>query len=203
MPKRTAEHVVGDLASQRVSYLFTEYGCACEVVEKDYGEDLMIQPIWQSQVEPYRLWLQVKGTRNLEGYRTSDGDFVLRVSKPTLQRWIESADLSVVILWDVSNDRGYWCIPEEVVDPLSLAFSETSTSSLKIESLNCLDGNGIDTIIWKTRFRHYLHRMDVCAKNDTRFFDSSTSVLFPEKTFEDWAAPGLGTEITFGMTLKG
>jgi hypothetical protein len=42
--------------------VFTRQGCACEPVQQDYGEDVLVQTRVDERMEGTRLWIQVKAT---------------------------------------------------------------------------------------------------------------------------------------------
>lgn len=65
MPRRPDSHIVADIALNRVMSTCADCGWAVEVVHKDYGDDLLVQPNYYGLQDQNRIWIQVKGTRNI------------------------------------------------------------------------------------------------------------------------------------------
>ena len=101
MPKRPHSHRVADQAVNRVESIFVNCGCACDRIQHDYGEDLLVQTALNDEVDPLRIFVQVKGTTDIQRFRNKGLAYSLGVPKPLAQRWARSAELVVIVLWDV------------------------------------------------------------------------------------------------------
>lgn len=104
MPKRPRAHQIGDVARNAVEKVFNELGWATEVVKQDYGEDLLVQPVFREEVEHFRIWVQVKGTASTRLPR--GGVRSVQVSAATALRWARSADPVLFVLWNVTLGAG-------------------------------------------------------------------------------------------------
>ena len=155
MPKRTDEHVVADIALNRVMTVFSDCGWACEVVHQDYGEDLLVQTNYQGVVDPFKIWIQVKGTRDLRRFHTTKYGYSLRVSLEHALKWARSQDLVVVVLWDVTANRGLWSIPQEDFDEWSWRNLRAKTIRLRFDEDSAFDIECAQRIAWKARIAHY------------------------------------------------
>jgi hypothetical protein len=68
MPKIPRTHNLAAIAVSQVRLLFEKAGFACDETKADYGEDLVIIPSLAGQVDPFRIYVQVKGVgRNAAG----------------------------------------------------------------------------------------------------------------------------------------
>jgi Domain of unknown function (DUF4365) len=108
MPARPDSHEVGDRAIAEVQRIIAGAGLIAEVVEKDYGEDLLVNVTIEGTVQPARFWVQVKGRRNVAALRRRDGTLALELSTDHLVRWSQSADPVLVVLWSVEDGIGWW-----------------------------------------------------------------------------------------------
>lgn len=154
MPSRPDSHAIADIAVTSVMRVFSQCGWAAEVVQKDYGEDILVLPSYREKMDPCRIWVQVKGTRNVSQF-WHGGEYLYPVSIDHARRWIRSADLVVVVLWDVTNDSGYWCVPIE--DEQDWAFDPLTkkTTNIKFNPEHVFDEEAAWLVGWKSRLRHY------------------------------------------------
>jgi hypothetical protein len=65
MVKRTREHVIGDCAEGSVSKIWQWTGAAVSKNVKDYGEDLLVLPTLDREVDSFHILIQVKGTEKV------------------------------------------------------------------------------------------------------------------------------------------
>lgn len=68
MPKRPHSHRVADQAVNRVESIFVNCGWACDRIQHDYGEDLLIQTALKDEVDPHRIFVQVKRTTDIQRF---------------------------------------------------------------------------------------------------------------------------------------
>lgn len=155
MPLRTDEHVIADLAVGAVTRIVHECKWACERVVADYGEDLLVQPTVDEEVDHCRIWIQVKGTRELARFQRSDGHLTLSVDFDHALKWIRSADLVVVVLWDVEQGIGYWTLPLECVDQWDLYALQTKQASLRFGGASRFTQETLKWLGWRAREHHY------------------------------------------------
>jgi uncharacterized protein DUF4365 len=154
MPKRPESHVVGDIAVSRVTQICNECGWACETVHKDYGEDLLVQTRHRGVMDASRIWIQVRGTKNIARFGRSGGAYSLNIPLGLMLKWIRSADLVVVVLWDLRRNRGIWTIPEDSWEEFGLLLKKRKASVLFQES-SVFDKNSATKIGWIARIRNY------------------------------------------------
>jgi len=162
MPKRTDEHIVGDIAAGAVAQVFRECGSAVETIEQDYGEDLLVQSAHQGKVDPSRLWVQVKGTRDISRYRNPGGCYAMSVSTEHAFKWARSADAFTVILWDIEQGLGYSTFPPDQAENWNLAMLHRKTArlhfSLDTEELfptGPFNHRNAKRLVWHARIHHY------------------------------------------------
>lgn len=153
MPKRPIDHRTADEALAAVERLFIECGCATQRVYPDYGEDLVVQPSLNGTIDPNRIWVQVKGTRNRDRFRVKDG-YRLRVSTETALKWARSSDTVIAVLWDVVEETGVWAIPADQIEDWDLVFDRPKTLGLFLPDEN-FDLQAVQDCIWDARLEHY------------------------------------------------
>lgn len=155
MPKRTQSHITADIAVTRVVSIFTGLGWACDTVEHDYGEDVFVQAAANGRVDPFRLWVQVKGTQDAETLRNKRGDFVWRVSHDHVLRWVRSLETVVVVLWDMKSDRGFWMKPHEDFSEWDCYATQRKSASLVFCEDRLFDAASANAMMWRARVTHY------------------------------------------------
>jgi hypothetical protein len=116
MTIRSESHKIADIAVNAVERVFSALGWASERIEKDYGEDLLVQPTLRNKVEYFRIWVQVKGTRDLKRFQRGDKSISISVASGTALRWARSADPVCIIVWDVTRGEGVWAWAADSVD---------------------------------------------------------------------------------------
>jgi hypothetical protein len=168
MPKRTQSHVTADIAVARVVSIFTDLGWACQTVEKDYGEDVFVQPSVNESVDPFRLWVQVKGTEDAETLKNKEGRLVWRVSHEHILRWIRSLETVVVVLWDIKSDRGFWLKPREEFTEWDCFLSENRQASLLFRKESLFDKTAANKLMWDARVEHYALLLAQAKATETR-----------------------------------
>lgn len=155
MPRRPDSHVVADIALNRVKTICGDNGWACDVVHSDYGDDLLVQTSHEDLVDHFKIWIQVKGTRDINRLRKKSGGYSIQVSLEHALKWARSKDLVVVVLWDVERDLGYWTVPKACVDEWNLYTADSRTSSLHFSETAVFDAAQAGFICWLARIDHY------------------------------------------------
>ncbi|TXT40485.1 MAG: hypothetical protein FD135_1265 [Comamonadaceae bacterium] len=151
-----ASHPIGDRAAKQIEDVCEEHGWAVQVVQRDYGEDLLIQPVGADDaVEHFRLWIQSKGTDNLSKHRLKNGNYSFSVSFAHAYKWLRSADLCIVVLWDTSKKEGVYAIPSSDIDEEWLYTKEPSVITLTFPKSNVFSKSELDKISWHCRLHHY------------------------------------------------
>ncbi|HST70473.1 MAG TPA: DUF4365 domain-containing protein [Solirubrobacterales bacterium] len=159
MPARPESHVVSDQAVAAVMGVVAQAGYAAEVVSQDYGEDLLVQTSHAGRMDASRLWLQVKGTAVLERYQTASGDLRMSVTFDHALRWSRSADLVVVVLWDVKASEGWFALPLDQVDPVEGFVSEQRTMRLRFDRTQQFSPEAVRQLAWDSRIEHFRQLM--------------------------------------------
>lgn len=108
MPRRTTEHITGDKAVIEVSRLLVKAGWAVEKIAADYGEDLMIQTHYKGEIDPFKIYIQVKGTDNINIYKLKNGTISYPIEASHLTKWNSFTETFLIVIWDVTQNKGYW-----------------------------------------------------------------------------------------------
>ncbi len=165
MPKRPAAHTIGDVAANRVAEIFLSCGWACETIKQDYGEDLLVQPTLNGELDHFRLWIQVKGTKNIARYRTRRFGLSMNIAANTVLKWIRSPELCVVVLWDLTNNTGLWSIPRDYADESKIYLEGAKTIRILFNKKQKLSKKSALKIGWRGRISHF-NRLLIEARNN-------------------------------------
>jgi hypothetical protein len=155
MPRRPANHIVADQAVADVSRVWLDCGCACDRVESDYGEDLIVQPVQNEVVDPFRILVQVKGTTSLARYQRKDSNYTVSVPKETLYKWSRSSDLTVIVLWDARRAVGVWASPADDFEHSKFLLDPASSRKVIFSPLKRFDRLAVGKLCWKACARYF------------------------------------------------
>lgn len=191
MPQRPQEHKIGGLAAASVTKILKEEGFAVDAVSEDYGEDLLVQTDHEGKMDASRLWIQVKGTADIDRYRTSKKSKKERFSYPVsfdhVKRWIRTIDLVIVVLWDVEQDIGYYAVPRRQVDEwkptmsgqkdVTLHFGKAPETEMGPAAKGIFSSETVSRLTWEARFEHFrmltLSALDVAREREGLSTDES------------------------------
>ncbi|MEU6688466.1 DUF4365 domain-containing protein [Streptomyces sp. NPDC046832] len=151
LTRRPAQHRIASLAVAAVRREWNLQGHAVDEIHEDYGEDLLVQICHEGRMDPARVWVQVKGT---ERDCTRKALPSIRVKANQVLRWARTADLVIVVLWDVQNDRGWFTIPQDQFDHIELANLPNSSTSLTFSREHPFDQSAVSTLCWAARIEH-------------------------------------------------
>jgi Domain of unknown function (DUF4365) len=184
MPKRPSSHVRGDIGQSGALHFLNRCGWACEIIKNDYGEDLLAQTKHGSAVDHSRVYLQVKSTADIARFNVR-GKPTVRFDKEHILRWLRSADLVVLILWDTEADHGFFAIPSQVLSEWQLLGS--SANEISITFRHKLTREQVRRIAWIARIAHYDRLIahswfldDNAATSGDVTYDSETGLIAGE-----------------------
>lgn len=186
MPRRPDSHVVADIALNRVMSICADYGWAVEVVHKDYGDDLLVQPNYYGLIDHNRIWIQVKGTRNIDGMRHKDFGYSIMVSLDHAFKWARSADLSVVVLWDIEKDFGLWCIPKDNMDEWNWRTLKSTKLRLIFNENSIFNKEQLQQLGWLARIDHYATLIMKAHERDISYFQFEGETSVPIGSHKSW-----------------
>lgn len=169
MPKRPESHVIGDQAAASVAHIVADCGWACEAVQKDYGEDLIVQTRWGDEVDVGRIWIQVKGTRRIDNHRTKKHGISRVFPLEHMLRWIRSEGLVVVVLWDVVQHKGFWSLPRHSLREWDILLQD-SKPRLLFPDEQIFDIAQMQKIGWIARIDHYQRLIAQATYDDAMFY---------------------------------
>ncbi|WP_392967457.1 DUF4365 domain-containing protein [Streptomyces sp. LN245] len=154
-------------------------GHAVDEINEDYGEDLLVQACLDDRMDPSRLWIQVKGTeRNLSNTRRPLPSVGVKAEQ--ILRWARSADLVVVVLWDVKNNVGYYSVPAGHFDHADLSEARDGRLPLRFSHGNPLNAETVTHLAWSARIRHANRSLQCALMNleDAKRANSEENVDF-------------------------
>jgi hypothetical protein len=155
MPNRSHTHVISDRAVSSVMAIINECGFAVETVHHDYGEDLFVQTKLDTQVDPHRIWIQVKGTEDPSRFITKKDGLHLKISEDHAFRWIRSPELVVVVLWDVRANKGWWSLPSTSLSEWSIRVECNVGPRLPFAENAVFNRAAMERLAWFSRIDHY------------------------------------------------
>jgi hypothetical protein len=173
MPKRTSNHIVADIAVAKVQDVLTSCGWTCEVVQKDYGEDLMVQTHYHGRVDPNKIWIQVKGTRDLQK-RSKSSSISITIPIDHVLKWLRSSETVIVVLWDIKRNAGLWTMPKNSLKEWDIIQSEHSSAKLVFDSSAAFDKDAAIKLAWMARLDHYNTLIAKALNDDLLFYRDSS-----------------------------
>lgn len=153
MPHRPVQHQISDRAVSKVREVWTSTGAAVEEIRQDYGEDLLVQTCLDGKMDSTRIWVQVKGVAKAPKMR-ANGKTQVRVRADLALRWSRTADILVLVLWDIANDVGWYAIPTRTELHGELAGLGHAMIALPIDSADRFNSESAQVIAWEARMEH-------------------------------------------------
>jgi hypothetical protein len=166
--------------------IFSACGWACEVVHKDYGDDLFVQPSHKGVIDHNRIWVQVKGTQTLERFRSKKDDtYKFKLPIGHALKWVRSADLVVFVLWDTRCQTGVWALPKEQFRGWDCYLKSASYVQLKLRRNDKFDKSSAAKIGWLARIDHYSNLISHAQADDYACTLTGSSALTTGSTVGD------------------
>lgn len=186
MPYRPDSHVVADIALNRVVSIFSECGWACETIRKDYGEDLLVQTNYYGVMDHNKIWVQVKGTRNIDQMRTRKFGYSMDVSIEHALKWARSMDLAIVVLWDVERNFGLWSIPKDSLDEWDWRNQGSRKIKLFFSENSLFNVEQAQKIAWLARIDHYATLVSKARERDIAYLTSDDNDIEYRSGHKSW-----------------
>jgi Domain of unknown function (DUF4365) len=154
MPYRPIQHQLSAMAVAKVCGIWTSIGAAVEEIQQDYGEDLLVQTCLNGKMDASRIWVQVKGVQRAPRMKNPGGKAQIRVRADQALRWARSADIVVLVLWDVENNVGWYSMPGLSNLHAELIAKDRQNIQLTVHSDNLFDTNAARDVAWVARQEH-------------------------------------------------
>ncbi|MFB8109034.1 DUF4365 domain-containing protein [[Kitasatospora] papulosa] len=129
-------------------------GAAVEEIRNDYGEDLLIQTSLHEGMDESRLWVQVKGKESVRISTKTGNPASIQVSRSHAIRWVRATEVTVVTLWDVSRDIGWYAIPKDQLHYTHLLMSASKQVNIKFYKDAIFNARAADKLAWRSRIQH-------------------------------------------------
>ncbi|ODZ32689.1 hypothetical protein BBN02_20485 [Vibrio parahaemolyticus] len=152
---RNESSIIGDIAENDIKALCARLGWAVEKVQNDYGEDLLIQTKEYERMDPFKIWIQVKGTTDFETKRTKNGNISQSVAKGNMWKWLRSRELCVLIVWDINETKGVYSIIKDDVDPFDIYKTDCDSMTVSIDGNAHVSLDALNKICWQARLEYY------------------------------------------------
>ena len=156
MPYRPIQHQISSRAVAKVRDVWASIGAAVEEVRQDYGEDLLVQTCLNGKMDAARIWVQVKGVASTTNMSRPDDKTPIRVRADQALRWARSADILLLVFWDVEGNRGWYSIPQlgDMYLHSSLVEKERQYVELYVPADQPFNAESAQAIAWEARLEH-------------------------------------------------
>jgi hypothetical protein len=155
VPRRTIQHVIGAQAAAAVGKIWVDAGAAVEEIRVDYGEDLSVQTALKGIVDPFRIWVQVKGKSRVAPPRRGASRKV-NISVAHAKKWNQSTEEVIVVIWDITSQTGWYAYPRRQIDVSRMFLSQDGQTTLEFEETSRFDKDAVREITWRCRMRNLL-----------------------------------------------
>lgn len=154
MTQRPRSHEISSLAVSSVTHEWIKSGAAVEEVRNDYGEDLLIQTSLNGSMDESRIWVQVKGKECVR-ISTKTGDPAsVRVSRSHAIRWARATEVTVITLWDVTRNIGWYAIPKDQLHYPHLMMSTKEHINIRFHKDSTFSTRAAKKLTWRSRIQH-------------------------------------------------
>ncbi|MBW0114174.1 hypothetical protein [Pseudonocardia abyssalis] len=157
-PRKDANRQIGHLAEVSVMKVCALADYISSINNEDFGEDLLVQTCIEQEMDDSKIWIQVKGFKGTS-LRDSASPKAVAISNGHLARWVKSADLAVIVRWDVTNDCGWYLIPDGSDYSKRIPVDKSGTQTIKFDKRQAFDIPAVKILAWKTRFRHAMRNI--------------------------------------------
>lgn len=149
-------HQTDKKAINQVSSIFIENNHSIDIIASDYGEDLLVQPSFDETVEHFKVFIQVKGTANIEGYRQKKSKEIVRsIDFAHMLKWLRSKELCVLVLWDTVKKEGLFYLPKAELNEWDFYTQRNANIRVAFNEANILTEKTVPQLIWRARYEHY------------------------------------------------
>jgi hypothetical protein len=152
MTKLTATHRLGQRAVFAVNSILDQVGALSEVIQNDYGEDLLVQTQLKDEADDFHVLIQVKGTHRLRNNRYGKS---LQVGVNHLQRWVSFVNPVLICVFEEATGAIYAVSPRDRFSLWKLSTTNQKTLSIRFDEIDRFDKNRASNFIWKCRIEHY------------------------------------------------
>ncbi|MGW0457207.1 DUF4365 domain-containing protein [Streptomyces tendae] len=195
MTNRPRNHEIASLAVSAVTREWLRVGAAVDEIKNDYGEDLLIQTSLKGGMDESRIWVQVKGRQTVKKSAKRGTLPALRVPRGHALRWTNTADTVVVVIWDVTQDVGWYTLPQQQFDPFFLLTSQSDSFGLYFHPEDHFDAAAAQRITWISRMRHAAHQLSQARTAERNYSDR-------EMKDAAQAAHGRAIAAAYGFLMK-
>lgn len=198
MPRISRSQIQGELAVNKIISLCNEAGWICEIVSKDFGEDIQVQANFNGVIDSFRIWIQVKGYGS-NSYKTlKDGTISLFFDRDHLNKWTRSSEMILIVIYDHESDLVRYSIPRDQFlhiyarDPFG-----KRGKNIKFYPDSIFNLDSIKTIEWQARLDFY---SDQIIKFEAIERHNLEMKEFLEDDFDKFS-PSFSITFAFGVDL--
>ena len=177
-----------------------DFGWLVNRKDRDHGEDVLVDIYDEGQSSGLSLLVQLKSTADLGRCVTKkDATKVhYRLDVSDLDHWERSAQLIVVVIWDIVAKNGVWLTVPEILKQLGAGGGWRKQKTVVVSFLR--SNNMGDRSL--RRLRHLVADRNYPILKRGKRFQIKTEISFPATTEGRTAAEGLRAAINYGDPVR-
>lgn len=109
------------------------------------------------KILPFRVFIQLKGTENIEGFKREDHYIFSNLKRSTALHWLDSNDLITLVLWDVKKRQGIFNFTEDAINRQHVDNLKRKTVSAKLHNWNVIKEKNVEGFK-RECLENYLHK---------------------------------------------
>lgn len=153
-----------ELSRSQFAAFLKQYGWVVDDILVDIGEDLLVRILDDGVSSGIAAFFQLKSISDINQYKLRGKQISYPVKVDHLEHWEQQGVPVVLVVWDVTTNKGYWIyIPDviEALDNKNTHWRKQKQVSIRIPLANELDRPALQTI----RQRLADHYLPVIGRN--------------------------------------
>lgn len=156
MTYRPKTHISADLAVNFLQRAFVTEGWTVEVIDQDYGEDLLARVFENGEATQKWFFVQSKSVDEIDKYKLSTGEISYSFDSRHILQWMNFRHPVIVAVYDTRNEMVYW---QDVQEALRLETEFNGQSkSIRIPNSNTLKIDQIGSLQRHIAERYQIYR---------------------------------------------
>lgn len=117
--RKTWQHDFEETSELQLKLLLVRFKWLVDRWGRDYGEDLFVRIFKDGVRTGHDFYIQLKGTDNVKKYELqASNSFSYPVDLSNLRQWSRLAFPVIFVLWDISDEVGYWLHVQPYIESL-------------------------------------------------------------------------------------
>lgn len=162
MAKLPDNHILAARGLHQVQAILARSDALSEVIQNDYGEDLIVQTRNGKEADNFQILIQVKAVSNP---KKKHDKFKVRLQRNHLYRWVARIGTVLVCVYDDSTREVFAFDPAHKFSLWDLLSSRSETLQVEINSGDLFTEDRAPEVIWASRIRHYSNLLAIAENN--------------------------------------